>query len=130
VTDTNQHAHPATAAVPFLAVVPFNGPILAAAIRAGEAFSKLYLAWQEELARFAAIRFDSANETGRKLLMCRDWAEAAKVQQEWAASAVNEFFDEPSRLVQIASKIGDDSTPPAVSGDEAAMQEGDRRHSA
>lgn len=76
--------------------------------RAGEACNKACLAWQEELVRFTTARAQSDSELGQKLVACRNWADAAKLQQEWAASMAQDYFDEANRLAQLASKFSAD----------------------
>lgn len=84
----------------------FANPMLNACTHAGTAWSEAYVACQNELMQFSLARFRSDSELGRKLIGCRDWAETAKLQQEWAAATVQEYMNEADRIRQLTSHLG------------------------
>jgi len=90
-----------TAAAAFL-----NGPMFGAVARGGEAYSRALLGWQNELLRFAGARLRTDTEFGRSLVGCRDWMEAARLQQSWLNAAVQEYVEEAGRLLRLATSLG------------------------
>jgi hypothetical protein len=64
------------------------------------------LAWQEEMVRFTAARMRRDAELGQALVSARNWADAVKLQQEWASSVIRDYTQEATRLLDIASNIG------------------------
>lgn len=112
-----KHAHSDNPSDPFSASTPLlttpwsNGPTLDALTRAGEACSQACQAWQQEVARFTAARLQSDSELGRKLVGCGDWAEAAKLQQEWALAMAQDYMNEGNRMFQLAWKFGGEMMP-------------------
>ena len=86
----------------------FDGSFLESFTRTTEACGKAYRAWQEEVVRFTSERLERDNEFGRKLVACRDWGDAAKLQQDWAAAMAQDYLSESNRIIQLASKLGND----------------------
>lgn len=83
-----------------------KAPMLDAVIRTTESYGKAYLALQEELFRFTATRLQRDGELGQALASTRTWESAAKVQQEWAASTLQDYTSETTRLLEIAVDAG------------------------
>jgi hypothetical protein len=83
--------------------VPSN-PMFAAWNEAGSAYLKACAAWQQEMSRFIGARVEADVTAQKSLAGCRNLADAAKLQQEWAASTVNDYFNEMGRLAEIASR--------------------------
>ncbi|MBV8536656.1 MAG: phasin family protein [Alphaproteobacteria bacterium] len=83
-----------------------NGPIVDALMRTTESYSKACLAWHEEILRFAAERLQRDSELGQALANTRNWADAAKLHQEWASSALRDYTNETTRLLEIAADVG------------------------
>ncbi len=96
----------------------FSGPMVDAVVRTTESYGKACLALHEEILRFAAARLQRDTELGQALASTRNWADAAKLQQEWAASAIRDYTNETTRLFEIAtdagSKITETSVPPVA----------------
>lgn len=84
----------------------FNGPVLDTMVRTTESYGKACFAWHEEMLRFAAARLQRDSELGQALANTRTWADAAKLQQEWAASALRDYTTETTRLFEIAADVG------------------------
>lgn len=102
----------------------FNGPAVDAVMRTTESYSKACLAWHEEVLRFAAARLQRDSELGQALANTRNWADAAKLHQEWATSALRDYTDETTRLFELAadagSKLAQGSTQAAGSAGQMA----------
>lgn len=84
----------------------FNGPVVDAVMRTTESYSKACLAWHEEVLRFAAARLQRDSELGQALANTRNWADAAKLHQEWATSALRDYQNETTRLFELAADAG------------------------
>jgi hypothetical protein len=117
------HSNPSAAPTPFLAAPWFNVPMVDALTRAGESCTKACQAWQEEVVRFTASRLECDSELGRKLVACRNWADAAKLQQDWAAITAQDYLNEANRMTQLASKFGAKVRLPAAPGSQSAVSE-------
>lgn len=85
---------------------PMGGPVVDAVMRTTESCGRACLAWHEEVLRFAATRLQRDSELGQALANTRNWADAAKLQQEWATSALRDYTNETTRLLEIATDAG------------------------
>lgn len=103
-----------------------NGPMVDALMRTTESYSKACLAWHEEILRFAAERLQRDSELGQALANTRNWADAAKLHQEWASSALRDYTNETTRLFEIAAdagaKVAQTSTQAAAEAGQAATE--------
>jgi hypothetical protein len=90
-----------TAAAAFL-----NGPVFGAMGRGSEAYGRALLAWQSELLRFTSARLRNDTEFGRSLIGCRDWQDAARLQQAWLSGTVQDYVDQAGRLLRLATGLG------------------------
>lgn len=75
---------------------PFDG---------GRACADAVLAWQQEVLRFAARRWEADLELSVALAGCRDLGDLVAVQQDWLSSAFRDYTDEGSRLARIAEQV-------------------------
>jgi hypothetical protein len=91
---------------PTTAAAFLNGPVFGAVARGGEAYGRALLGWQNELLRFAGARLRSDTEFGRSLVGCRDWMEAARLQQSWLNAVVQDYVEETGRLLRLATTLG------------------------
>jgi Phasin protein len=98
-----------------LAAAFFNGPVVDVFMRTTESCSKACLAWHEEVLRFAAERMQRDSELGHALVNTHSWADAAKLQQEWAASTLRDYTNETTRLFEIAADAGSKITQVSAS---------------
>jgi len=96
-----------TTTTPFPWMTAPSGFGLEAFTRIGEACNKAR-AWQEEIVRFMNARAQTDTQVAQKLVACRNWADAVKLQQDWAASMTQDYFDEANRLARLASTFGTD----------------------
>ena len=105
-----------------MAAAFFNGPVVDVFMRTTESCSKACLAWHEEILRFATERLQRDSELGQALANTRNWADAAKLQQEWAASALRDYTNETTRLFEIAADAGSKVTQASTSAAAEAGQ--------
>jgi hypothetical protein len=99
---------------PFQGMSMLSNPMMAAWGEAGVSYLKTCAAWQQEMSRFLGARVEADVTVQKSLASCRSLADAAKLQQEWAATTVNDYFNEIGRLVEIASNCvpgGQAATP-------------------
>jgi len=81
---------------------------------AGEGYAQHWKAWQEEMLRFIAARFERDREAGASLAKCRTPADFAEVQKSWIMAAAQDYYDEANRLAQLTYKFLPSWLPPAV----------------
>lgn len=82
----------------------WNNPFTAAFGKAGEAYFKACIDWQQEMARFVGVRFAEDRRTQETLAACSNFGDAFKAQQEWALTAAKTYAEEATRLAQIATR--------------------------
>ena len=122
MTDVNQDMRDMGRDVNAMAAAFFSGPMVDAVVRTTESYGKACLAWHEEVMRFAAERLQRDSELGQALVSTRSWADAAKLHQEWAASALRDYTNETTRLFEIASDAGAKMTQASAATAEEAGQ--------
>lgn len=84
------------------------GPMIEVAARTGNACGRAYLAWQDELLRFTSTRLRRDAEFGSNLLKCDKWEDAARLQQSWVASTVDDYVSEANKLFELAASLTTD----------------------
>lgn len=89
-----------------MAAAFFTGPVVDAVMRTTESYGKACVAWHEEIMRFTTERLQRDSELGQALANTRNWADAAKLHQEWASSALRDYTNETTRLFEIAADAG------------------------
>lgn len=90
---------------------------------AGGACLKACAAWQQELQRFFGARVEADLAVQKSLAECRSLGDAAKLQQEWAATAVNDYVNETGRLMEIVSRYAQPALNPAEPASRMAKDE-------
>jgi len=83
-----------------------------AVARSSEAYRKACLAWQEEVVRFANDRLKQDSQLRQAMFESGNWADLVKAQQQWALTTVQDYLNESSRLMQMASRIVHDGMEP------------------
>jgi len=109
----SKQAQPEGGPSPFPWMGALEGSPMENLTRAGEAYTKACVAWQQELARFAAARLQQDGELGRRLLTSGNWLEAIRLQQEWASAVSRDYFEEANRLMQLAQQAGAELVQPS-----------------
>jgi hypothetical protein len=85
---------------------------LTTAMRAGEAMVKGMAAWQQQLAEYAHAEFKQGLAASETLRGCRDPVELFNLQCDLTRQARQRFFDETSKLMMLASRIGGECWQP------------------
>ncbi|MSP49042.1 MAG: phasin family protein [Alphaproteobacteria bacterium] len=78
------------------------------AVAVGEACTKTWLEWQEEWLGFVGARLKSDVEAQKCLAECENLSDAAKIQQDWLATAGRAYFEEAGKLMQITTRAARD----------------------
>lgn len=103
-------------AAPFLV----DGAMTNAISRAGEAWTRACLEWQEELARFAGTQIESHLAHVRALAQCQNVIDLGKLQQQWAAATMRNYGEETGQLMQSATRAIQGAASPAQRKEDAA----------
>lgn len=77
--------------------------------------------WQQEMARFLAMRLAENQRAWAALLSSRDAAAAIKAQQDWATKAATDYAEEANRLARLVATLSLTGTTPAVQDTAAIM---------
>jgi hypothetical protein len=103
-----KHAHGTASAAPAsVTTAPWiNGSMLEAMTRMGEVCTGACQTWQQEITRFATARYESDNDLARRLMTCGNWTEAARLQQDWAGTMMQDYLNQTNRMVQLAATLG------------------------
>lgn len=96
--------HEPESATSFHPVQRLTGPMIEAWVHNSEAYAKACLAWQEEVLRFWGSRLQWDGRVTEAFAKCKTLSEIAEVQRSWATEAAQEYFDEATRLTQLAAK--------------------------
>jgi hypothetical protein len=91
----------------------FNGPA-EAALKAGETYAKAWLAWQEEIMKFASNRLQWDSRVCEALTKCKSFGDVCEVQKNWLMSTGQDYFEESNRLARFAWGFLPLLVPPAV----------------
>ena len=75
--------------------------------RSGQAYSKIFTAWRDEMIGFTEKRLQADLDTGRAFYGCRSWAEMVELQQDWLKQAIENYADENSRLMEICREAAE-----------------------
>ncbi len=103
---TTARAHGAphdTAPNPFAQVEGFSS-MAASLAAASQAYMSAMGKCQGEICSFVTRRLTSDLEHGRQLAACRDWGQAAQMQQQWLSQAVEDYVSEGQKLMQLTTK--------------------------
>jgi hypothetical protein len=87
----------------FPGAAAWTNPMMGAWGDAGGTCLRACVAWQQEVSRFFGARIEADIAAQKSLVECRNLADAAKLQQDWLATAVNDYVNEAGRLVEIMS---------------------------
>ena len=98
-----------------------NGAAMEIFSQACQAYAIGFAAVNGELINFVNARLKHNVELGEALARCRNWTDAATLQQDWAQTASEEYLAEASRLMEVASKVTKDSWKPLSAGSEQAV---------
>jgi len=82
-----------------------DGPQATAALmQAGRAYWDAVSTLNGELASFVARRLQHDIDLGQSVAGCEDWQKLARLQQDWARTALEEYAGEAASLVQLCSE--------------------------
>lgn len=87
-------------------------PMADAMAECGEACSKGFAQWQDEVARFAQSRLQRNSELAEAMTRCRDLNDMVGLQQEWLKASGQDYLQQTARMMGIASRITQDWMQP------------------
>ena len=87
-------------------------PLADAVAECGEACSKGFAQWQDEVARFAQGRLQRNSELAEAMARCRDLNDMVGLQQEWLKAASQDYMQQTARMMGIASRLTQDWMQP------------------
>ncbi len=108
-------------------LTPFNGEMMSAVTRAGEAYAQALTEWQDEMMTLANRQMEQGNAAVAKLSKCGTPLDLALLQQEWAIGAASACLEEMNKLFAIAVRCARTGMPGAngASGRGAEPTQGD-----
>lgn len=89
---------------PFQRLASFNGDGGEAFMSAARAYWEAVGAVNGELADFVTKRLEHDADLGRSLTDCDSWETMARLQQDWARTAMAEYASEAASLMQLCSR--------------------------
>jgi hypothetical protein len=87
-------------------------PLADAVAECGEACSKGFAQWQDEVARFAQGRLQRNSELAEAMARCRDVNDMVGLHQEWLKTASQDYMQQTARMMGIASRLTQDWMQP------------------
>lgn len=109
---TRQQAAESAENTDYTALFQSNGAAFAAAMKSGEAMLHGMAEINREVMTFAADRLRKNFEMSESLLGCRDPAQALGVQVDHAQKATQAYFEEATRLVDMATRLSEECLQP------------------
>jgi hypothetical protein len=105
-TESAKHAKPAetTASAQLERLGTAGGAFADAVMKSSQACLDGMSRVGGEVAGFVNDRLQRDVDFGQSLARCGTWAEAASLQQDWARRAVQDYFSESGKLLQLMSK--------------------------
>jgi len=97
---------------PFEQAAVFNDVAMDFFSRAGGAYFQGASALNGEVVKFVSTRLNHDAELGQSLAKCRNWNEAAELQQGWVQTTTQEYLAEAGKLFELATKMTFDSWKP------------------
>ncbi len=88
---------------PFAQVEGF-GNMATSLAAASQAYMNAVGKCQGEICSFVTKRLTNDLEHGRKLAECKDWHQAAAIQQQWLSQAVEDYVSEGQKLMQMTTQ--------------------------
>lgn len=122
---TSKQPQPASAE-PFEQAAVFNDVAMDFFSRAGGAYFQGASALNGEVVKFVSARLNHDAELGQCLAKCRDWNEAAELQQGWVQMATQEYLVEAGKLFELASRMTFDSWKPLREQTDKALADLDK----
>lgn len=78
----------------------------------GSAYLRGVVSLNREIVEFVNKRLEHDAELSRELGRCRDWKEAAELQQNWFREASEEYAASARKLMELTTRIVNDTWAP------------------
>ncbi len=89
-----------------------NGAAMASFTQAFQTYLNGMTRFSGELTDFVNTRMRHDMELGQDLAGCRDWTEAASLQQQWFSEATGEYLAETQKLMGLTAKMATEGLTP------------------
>lgn len=73
----------------------------------GETYLRSVARWHEEMSRFLSHRFGKDARALHAVAGCKDVPTLLSVQQKWANEMVSDYLEQSSRMVSVATELGE-----------------------
>ena len=93
-------------------IAAFNGAAAETFVRTCQAYTNGANTMNAEMMSFMNNRMNRDIEFTQAMSKCENWSGVIDVQQKWAQQATEEYFAEANKLVQLATKLTEESLEP------------------
>ncbi|MGI9326016.1 MAG: phasin family protein [Pseudomonadales bacterium] len=93
-------------------IAAFNGAAAETFVRTCQAYTNGANTMNAEMMSFMNNRMNRDIEFTQAMSKCENWSGVVDVQQKWAQQATEEYFAEANKLVQLATKLTEESLEP------------------
>jgi hypothetical protein len=75
--------------------------------RSGQAYTKIFTAWRDEMMGFTEKRLQADLDLMRDVYGCSNWTEMLELQQGWLKNTIEHYVDENSRLMDLCREAAE-----------------------
>lgn len=109
---------------PYPGLALSNGPFFDVLQAAGQTYTRVCLAWQEEALRSASERLQKDEELSAALGECQNWMDVARLHQQWTLAAAQNLLSEVTRFAHLTSRLANDGWWDGARGPRPEKQSG------
>jgi hypothetical protein len=100
-----------------------NGATMDIFARTCRAYVSGFTSMNAELMGFVNTRLNHDVELNASLAKCNNWTQAVGMQQEWLQQATQEYVAESGRLMEVATKVANETWTPVQERASQALQD-------
>ena len=93
-------------------VATLNGATMEFFTQACQAYAVGMATLNGEVTSFVNARVNQDVELGQALFRCGKWSDVMDLQQDWMRQATQDYLDEASRLIDLASQVAKNNWEP------------------
>lgn len=93
-----------------------NGTVVRALAETSESYVDGMATMVRELADFTRLRLRQDADFGQSLADCKEWSDAANMQQAWARRATQDYLSEVQKLAKLGNELMLKSWQPLYEG--------------
>jgi hypothetical protein len=106
----------------YASMMAMNNAFMEATSEAFQSYMKAMMSISEALLSFATSRIQCNLRTSEELMRCRALPDAMRVQQEWLREASDQYINEATKIVDIATQSTIKGFSPLVQRSAAAFE--------